>query len=84
MKGREVAEETVKLIQHKLGDRAPQCPMCSNNNWEAADRISMSSTLKPAEGKVNTTNGIPGVVLTCQCCGFNASFNPQTLGIVDL
>lgn len=78
MTGKEVAENTLKQVQAKIG--IPTCPVCNNNNWNVADQISLSGTFDPDNNSVNPGTGIPGVNMFCTKCGFTMSFNPKILG----
>lgn len=82
MNNKDIAKETVEKLQEKAGG-VPNCPFCNNNQWTVSDTITLTSSIDIETKKINPSNGIPGVSMSCKNCGFTASINPKVINIIE-
>jgi transcription elongation factor Elf1 len=57
------------------------CPFCESRSWVIDDELSSFPTLQSEDPCVQVERGYTMVLVTCEVCGFTASFAAKKLGI---
>lgn len=77
-----LSAERLAVVQRWLETRTSgTCPFCESRDWAIDDELSSFLTLQTAEPCVQVERGYTMVLVTCEVCGFTASFAAKKLGI---
>ncbi len=69
-------------IQEFLNGKNNACPMCSTNNWEAAEDLVITPFFDLEYKRVIEGKVLPMVALICHDCGYVRQISAAKLGLI--